>query len=155
MLAYLSDGLRFLFREGSWSLKPHEETTVIAALAVLPDDQRTLATKQLGQRFFVERQSDGRIPCFRYYAENSLSRLTGNYSTGDQFISVKLQAGDRKTSGKLVLHDGLVFGLEFSKPSSFFRQVCVDVISASCDDGSFGYTAVIDRAEHGSDGNQT
>lgn len=154
MLAYLSDGLRFLFREGSWSLKPHEEKTIWAALMILPDDQRALAKKQLDEQFFVERQSDGRIPCFRYYAEDRLSRLTGNYAVGDHFINVKLQAGDRKVSGKLVLHDGLVFGLEFSKPSSFFRHVDVDVISASCDDSSIGYTAVIDRAEHGSDGNQ-
>lgn len=150
MLKYLSDGLRFLCREGSWTLKPHEQVTLSAALNALPEDIAVLALKQLEQRFFIERQSEGRIPCFRYYKLPEPLLLPGRFGSGEHFIEVRLQTEARSLTAKCVLHGGAVFGLEFPKPARFFRNQRVEALTASCADTSLSYTEVIDRAEHGS-----
>lgn len=150
MFAYLLDGLRFVCREGSWSLKPHEAKTLNAAIDWLPADNADRACQQLSQRFFVERQADGRIPCFRYYRDHGNNLLAEPFHTGTHFLNVSLQASNRKLSAKCVLHDGIVFGLEFSKPGRFFKDNAVEVVAVSCDTAGFSYTDVLDRAEHGS-----
>ncbi|MET1415692.1 hypothetical protein ABVF61_25705 [Roseibium sp. HPY-6] len=151
MLGYLSDGLRFLSFEGSWSLKPHEALTLNAALAWLPGDLENTARKQIAQRFFVERMSGGRVPCFRYYRMDPGLKIEGPLGSGDHFINVVLKIGRRRLNAKCVLHDGVVFGLEFPKPGSFFKNADIEVGSVSCDETAFSYTAVLDRAEHGID----
>lgn len=150
VLAYLLDGLRFVCLEGSWRLRPHEAITLNAATDWLPADNAARARQQLSQRFFVERQADGRIPCFRYYREHAHNLLLAPFHTGTHFINVRLHASNRKLTAKCVLHDGVVFGLEFSKPGGYFKGNRVEVISVSCDTDGFSYTDVMDRAEHGS-----
>lgn len=151
VFTYLLDGLKFVTFEGSWSLKPHEAMTLEAALNWMPADMADLARKQLSQRYFVERQSHGRIPCFRYYRMEPDLRFNGRFRDGDHFIEVKLRTGKRKVTAKCVLHEGTVFGLEFPKPSSFFKNMKVEVASVSCEEASFSYTDVLNRAEHGPD----
>lgn len=150
MFAYLLDGLRFVCLEGSWALKPHEAKTLNAALDWLPADDADRARQQLSQRYFVERQADGRIPCFRYYREHGNNFLAEPFRTGTHFINVRLKTADRQLSAKCVLHEGVVFGLEFSKPGRFFKGKEVEVVAVSCDTAGFSYTNVQDRAEHGS-----
>ncbi|WP_305988136.1 hypothetical protein [Roseibium sp. MMSF_3544] len=149
MLAYLLDGLRFLSREGSWSLLDHEAKTLFAAIDFLPSDTAVLARQQIARSHFIERQSDGRIPCFRYYRMDPDLRFQGRLRSGDHFIDVVLKTDQRKLTAKCVLHEGFVFGLEFPKPSRFFTDMNVEVVSVSCDQAAFSYTDVIDRAQHG------
>ncbi|WP_420332449.1 hypothetical protein [Roseibium sp.] len=150
MFAYLLDGLRFVCLEGSWTLKPHEAKTLNAAIDRLPADNAERARRQLSQRFFVERQSNGRIPCFRYYQVHGNNLLADPFHTGTHFINVRLKASSRNITAKCVLHEGVVFGLEFPKPQRFFKGNPVEVTAVSCDTAGFSYTDVLDRAEHGS-----
>ena len=150
MFAYLLDGLRFVCLEGSWSLKPHEAKTLSAAIDWLPADTAEWARRQLSQRFFIERQADGRIPCFRYYREHGNCLLGEPFHAGTHFINVRLKASNRNITAKCVLHEGKVFGLEFPKPSRFFKDNAVEAVAVSCDTAAFSYTEVVDRAEHGS-----
>jgi len=150
VFAYLLDGLRFVCLEGSWTLRPHEAKTLNAAIDWLPADNAERARRQLSQRFFVERQADGRIPCFRYYREQTHNLLLDPFRAGTHFINIRLRLSNRKLSAKCVLHDGIVFGLEFSKPAKFFKGNLVEVVAVSCDTAGFSYTEVLDRAEHGS-----
>ena len=151
MIAYLLDGLKYLTFEGSWSLKPHEASTLEAALSWMSPDMAECARRQLSQHYFVERLSDGRIPCFRYYKTDPALRFEGRYRHGDHFINVRLKAGGRKMTAKCVIHEGIVFGLEFPKPGSFFKNTVVEAVSVSCDETAFSYTDVLNRAEHGPD----
>ncbi|WP_299484100.1 hypothetical protein [uncultured Roseibium sp.] len=151
MLSYLADGLRFLSFEGSWSLKPHEALTLNAALEWLAGDLESVARAQLAQRYFVERMSNGRIPCFRYYRMDPGLKFAGPLGSGDHFINVVQKVERRNLTAKCVLHDGVVFGLEFPKPGNFFKNADIEVVSVSCDETAFSYTDALDRAEHGID----
>lgn len=153
MFAYLLDGLRYVCREGSWSLKLHEAKILDAAIAWLPPEQADRARRQLSRRFFIERQAEGRIPCFRYYRPHAEDLLDIPFRTGTHFINVTLEAAKRKLTAKCVLHEGIVFGLELPKPARFFADGALEIITVSCDTTGFSYTEVLDRAEHGSGAN--
>lgn len=153
MFAYLLDGLRYVCREGSWSLRPHEAKILDAAIGWLPPDQADRARRQLSRRFFIERQAKGRIPCFRYYRPHAEDLLDAPFRTGTHFINVTLEAPKRKLTAKCVLHEGIVFGLELPKPARFFAGSALEVVTVSCDTTGFSYTEVLDRAEHGSGAN--
>lgn len=153
MFAYLLDGLRFVCLEGSWSLRPHEAKTLDAAIGWLPPENAERARRQLSQRYFIERQSEGRIPCFRYYRAHENALLDDPFRRGTHYVNVRLETASRQFTAKCVLHEGIVFGLEFPKPERFFKGHTVDVVSVSCDTTGFSYTEVLNRAEHGSGAN--
>lgn len=148
VLKSLSDAIKFIFREGSWTLLPHEQRVLDAALESLESETQEAVRKQLSVPCFIERMNNGRVNVFRFYRPvDSLCLRDGAYD--DLLVRVSISVNGRPMMAHATFYRGLIFSVEFKKPRSFFVDREVSVISVTRGSPSNSFTRVIDRAEHG------
>lgn len=151
-LKYVSDAIKFIFGEGSWTLLPHEKRVLDAAIESLGSETQEAVREQLAVPFFIERMNKGRINVFRFYRPvESLRLRDGAYD--DLLVRVRISIEGRTMMAYATLYRGLIFSVEFKRPKSFFVNKELRITSVTEGSPKDSFTQVIDRAEHGRERN--
>jgi hypothetical protein len=119
-----------------------------AAVNSLAAIEQGLVRAQLGQSFFVERMSAGRINILRFYNPDSSHRIADS-AFSDRLFNVRIVTGDTIQVAHVTFYKGYIFSIEFKKPSSFFAGMRIEVADVRPGDARQTYTRGIDRLEHG------
>lgn len=144
------DLLHFVSGEGSWSLHPHEQVVIDAAVNSLATDEQDLARKQLDQDFFVDRTSNGRINVLRFYDGDKRRRIE-DPAFDDRLLCVRIAVVGARQTAHVTFYKGIIFSVEFKKPGKFYAGKRVKVVDVGLGSPHQTYTRGIDRLEHGRD----
>lgn len=152
LLTRLSHLVKFLGREGSWALLPHEQSVLNAGLAYLDESPRELSQRQLEQSWFMDRMTNGHINVFRFY-EPDTALIIAEPAFADKYIRVNGVVNGKRQKALLSYYKGYIYSIEFKKPTKFYVGKEFKVVSVEDADPKETYTRVIDRATHGREPN--
>jgi|GEM_PF-2121964 len=148
LLTRLTDIVRFLTREGSWTLLPHEQSVLNAGLTHLDERVRVLSQRQLEQSWFMDRMTKGHINVFRFY-EPDTALTIAEPEFGDKYIRVSAVVDGKKQKALLSFYRGYIYSIEFKKPTKFYVGKEFNVVNVEDAKSEETYTRVIDRAARG------
>ena len=140
--------LHFLTGGGSWRLLPHEEAILDACLAALPQGAQEPARRQLKEKFFLERMTDGRINVVRPYGDAD-ANIINSAGFDDRLYRVKIKVDGEAVTAHVTFNKGRVFSIETKKQTKFFKGKSLEVLGVIEGRSSDTFTRVIDRSEHG------
>lgn len=148
ILKSASNATKFIFGEGGWALLPHEKRVLDAAIESLGPEARAAVRQQLEIPYFIERMNQGRINVFRFNRRVEPFRLIDR-AYEDLLVRVRISIEDRTMTAHATVYRGIVFSVEFKRPTNYFKGKEVRVIGVDEGSPEESFTELIDRAEHG------
>jgi hypothetical protein len=145
---YLMDVLRFLCREGCWSIDKIHADIIQAVLLCFEPNLAQCVRAQLEHRYFLSWMSSGRINVFFFYRPGCLPLLPCPEFT-DYLFKVQLKIDGRRYRAQVTFYEGRIFSVEFKKPRKFFLGKEYSIGEVTRGEPKDTFTRTIDRAEHG------
>jgi len=150
LIDFLWDLLFWIFREGTWSLLPHEKIVIGAAIDFLPAHDQALLRSQLNGTTFVER-AHKQISRPRFYAKpyRRDRRAIEDLEYSEKLIEVQLDVGGAKQVAHVMFFRGRVDSIQFKRPLSYYAGKKLKVMGVRPGKVALSHAAAIDRLEHG------
>jgi hypothetical protein len=147
VIAWLRRTGRRLLYGGSGRLRPYEVAAVEHGIALLSEADQAVLRGQLAQLETVQRYFRDRLVNLYFDAEQALPRIASQ-ADDHCLAKVRLAAAAVRVSAALVVHQGILRSIEFSRPPRGLGNA-PQAVSASLGGRHRSITLAVDRLEHG------
>lgn len=143
--------LKWLFREGSWSLLRHEQLIIEAAIDSLAFEHSAQIRKQLAMWFFVDRiGGDGRINDIWFDDIDPEHRLS-DPSFEERTIRVFVKVDGKMHRTLVKFYNGFISSVQLPRALKFSNETkLLEIVRVEAARDNENYEKAIDRMEHGS-----